>query len=332
VLRARGSGSLGPDRRCRQPATECPRGPKSNTRWRDEGMFGGRGARGHCRHDRGRDLGSGGRRRPDAHGARAHATGDRHRRSRQRRPDEVLRRCSLLSHIRGDPRRRQQWQIGRRLLVGVTGAGLRRCRLRLLGRYLLGLSRLGLHRLGSGRRSRLRLHGRDRDGLCCWPRLRGRGRLGGRLGRRSRRRRRRICERLRSGGRRRVRGRRGIHRRTTGRCGLVRGRGVRGCRRVSLWRCVGRWAGRSGVGSGRRIAGGGHAHSGQNREWIEVAVRFGRRPDSQMDVRTLDLRRSARADGTDRRPLGHGVVLRDGDGAEVRQRYVEAVRGLDRHG
>jgi hypothetical protein len=69
----------------------------------------------------------------------------------------------------------------------------------------------------------------------------------------------------------------------------------------------------------------------QQRQRVEIAVVVGGRADPEMDVRHVELRRAARADGADRRPLVDLRALRDRDRAEVRQRHGQRVARQDRH-
>lgn len=68
----------------------------------------------------------------------------------------------------------------------------------------------------------------------------------------------------------------------------------------------------------------------QQVERIQVAVRVCSETNPQMDIRTCQLRRPARADGSDGVLLGDRHTLRDEDRAEMRERDGVAVRRLDR--
>ena len=69
----------------------------------------------------------------------------------------------------------------------------------------------------------------------------------------------------------------------------------------------------------------------QEAERIEVTLRLGGRADAEMEIRLIEVGRTARADGAESGALGHGVVLLHRVRAEMRQRHRQPVGGLDRH-
>ena len=113
---------------------------------------------------------------------------------------------------------------------------------------------------------------------------------------------------------------------------------LRGCR---LCRCrLGRRRlGRRRCGYGRRSGGihrrsrsrdGRRSRDRQKHERVEVALRIGRTADAEMDVRDVELGRTARPDRPDHRAFRDGCVLPHGDRAEMCQRDRQAVGGVDR--
>jgi hypothetical protein len=165
-----------------------------------------------------------------------------------------------------------------------------------------------------------------------------------------RRARRRACDRDARTGHRRV-GSRGGPR--DDQRGLGRRCGIACCRR-GIGRPRGHGGGRSvgcGGGRGRRRSrdsghcGGSHGRRrrigsrrrravprGEIEQRIEVAVRVVGGAHPEMHVRPRDLGIARGADAADDRSLRDGVVLRDRDRAEMRERHGEAVRRDDRDG
>jgi hypothetical protein len=122
--------------------------------------------------------------------------------------------------------------------------------------------------------------------------------------------------------RRRVRRSRSGHGRIRGRlrCGHACGRlsdGAPGAR------------GRRRRGRRRRVRRRRRDTRRQQGHRIDVAVVVGREPDAEMDVRSVELRRSARADRRDGHPLVDGLTRTHGERAEVRERDGVSVLRAD---
>jgi hypothetical protein len=135
----------------------------------------------------------------------------------------------------------------------------------------------------------------------------------------------------RLGAYRRLRGRSGrLGRRRRGRDLLRRGGGRNGgLRRL-------RSGSRSGSGSGRRVRRRLTPRlapaRGEKRKGVQVAVRIGGRPDTQVDRGDGLLGRPGGTDRSNRLPLAHGGASGHGHGPQVDERDRVAVVGLDRHG
>ena len=71
--------------------------------------------------------------------------------------------------------------------------------------------------------------------------------------------------------------------------------------------------------SGRRRRRGRRTGDRQEAERVEVALLVGRDPDTEVDVRHVELGRAARPDGADGRSFADGRVARDGERAEMRE-------------
>ena len=129
------------------------------------------------------------------------------------------------------------------------------------------------------------------------------------------------CDRLSGGGRCR-------HRRGGGGRSRLRRRRGRGSRRGRRGRGRRRRRGRRGSGLRSRRRRGGR---GQERERIDVALVLRRHAHAHGHIRGVVRERAARPDRADRRALGHGRVLRDGDRPEMRERDRIPVGRLNRH-
>jgi hypothetical protein len=179
-------------------------------------------------------------------------------------------------------------------------------------------------RCGLGRNGRRRRRSRVEHRLCHW--------FGGRrCGRRDvgllddrRGCRRRHVDRRRSRCGRHGGGRFDCRRRCRGGDGRRRCSRVRGRRGNARRRRVHRRARRR---SGRRRRR--RRERRQERERVEIPLVVVRRADAEVDVRDIELGRAARADGSERGTLGDERPLRDGEGAEVRQRDGERVLSGD---
>jgi hypothetical protein len=95
---------------------------------------------------------------------------------------------------------------------------------------------------------------------------------------------------------------------------------------------------RSGCGRGRHgfpTVGGwldrARARSRQEEQRVEVPLLVAGSPDPEIDVRDVQLRHSARADGPDRFTLAHCGSAPYAERPEVHERDGVPVRGLDRH-
>ena len=272
-----------------------------------------------CGRRRGGRRRLGHRRRGDRRGRRR--LDRRHRQLRDRcRHAEVGRSRHGRDRLR-DRRRVRRSLIRSRCLRRRRGVGRRNGRRSCL--WCRRCSDAGLRRRrrnGFSRRIDTRRVGRSfggRGDSGSIPR-RGRSRRGRGFGRRGtgRRLRARIFRR------RRLRGRSlgsGLGR--CGWCGRVDGGGQR--------RRDGRRLG-GGNGRGRRRLRRGGRSRREEAQGVDVALRIGRDPDAEVDVRLLELGRAARAHATDGRAFGDDRALQHADRAEMDERDRVAVVGVDR--